>query len=193
MVAELKLVVMGTGAVGKSCVTLQFVQGLFVAKYDPTIEDAYRKAVDVDGQAVVLDILDTAGTDMFTQMRDLYLREGQGFVLMYSVTSKASWDELGEMRETLMRARDGERVPVALAGNKCDLAEQRTVSSESGAARAEEWGAAFHEVSAKTGAGVDAMFMGLVREILARRAKQQLAEAAGGKKQRRVAAACTLL
>jgi GTPase SAR1 family protein len=92
-----------------------------------------------------------------------------------------------------MRARDGERVPMALAGNKCDLAEQRTVSSESGAARAEEWGAAFHEVSAKTGAGVDAMFMGLVREILARRAKQQLAEAAGGKKQRRVAAACTLL
>ena len=193
MVAELKLVVMGTGAVGKSCVTLQFVQGLFVAKYDPTIEDAYRKAVEVDGQAVVLDILDTAGTDMFTQMRDLYLREGDGFVLVYSVTSRASWNELAELHETLLRARDGARVPLVLAGNKCDLVKERVVSTESGAARAGQWGAAFHEVSAKTGDGVDRMFMGLVKEILALRAKQQALEGGDGKQKRRLAAACTLL
>ncbi len=188
---ELKLVVLGGGAIGKSCVTLQFVQGLFVVKYDPTIEDAYRKAMEVDGCSVVLDILDTAGTDMFTQMRDLYLREGDGFVLMYSVTSQASWNELVEMRDSLVRTRDGDEVPIVLCGNKYDLADQRAVSTESGMMRASQWGAQFHEVSAKTGLGVDAMFVSLVKEVLAKRAKEQPAE--DSKRKRRVMAACTLL
>lgn len=48
--------------VGKSALTVQFVQGIFVEKYDPTIEDSYRKQVEVDGQQCMLEILDTAGT-----------------------------------------------------------------------------------------------------------------------------------
>ena len=54
--------VLGSGGVGKSALTVQFVQGIFVEKYDPTIEDSYRKQVEVDGQQCMLEILDTAGT-----------------------------------------------------------------------------------------------------------------------------------
>lgn len=46
---EYKIVVLGSGGVGKSALTVQFVQGIFVEKYDPTIEDSYRKQVEVDG------------------------------------------------------------------------------------------------------------------------------------------------
>lgn len=53
---------MGSGGVGKSALTVQFVQGIFVEKYDPTIEDSYRKQVEVEGQQCMLEILDTAGT-----------------------------------------------------------------------------------------------------------------------------------
>ena len=59
---EYKIVVLGSGGVGKSALTVQFVQGIFVEKYDPTIEDSYRKQAEVDGQQCMLEILDTAGT-----------------------------------------------------------------------------------------------------------------------------------
>ncbi len=71
---EYKIVVLGSGGVGKSALTVQFVQGIFVEKYDPTIEDSYRKQVEVDGQQCMLEILDTAGTvSIFIFIYLLYL------------------------------------------------------------------------------------------------------------------------
>lgn len=69
---EYKIVVLGSGGVGKSALTVQFVQGIFVEKYDPTIEDSYRKQVEVDGQQCMLEILDTAGT--VSAHSDLYIQ-----------------------------------------------------------------------------------------------------------------------
>ena len=65
MVQEYKIVVLGSGGVGKSALTVQFVQGVFVEKYDPTIEDSYRKNIEVDGIQCLLEILDTAGIYIF--------------------------------------------------------------------------------------------------------------------------------
>ena len=65
MVQEYKIVVLGSGGVGKSALTVQFVQGVFVEKYDPTIEDSYRKNIEVDGIQCLLEILDTAGIIIF--------------------------------------------------------------------------------------------------------------------------------
>ena len=85
---ECKIVLLGSGAVGKSSLTVQFVQGVFVEKYDPTIEDSYRKQIEVDGMACILEILDTAGTEQFASMRDLYIKNGQGFIFVYSIYLK---------------------------------------------------------------------------------------------------------
>ncbi|VDO81500.1 unnamed protein product [Haemonchus placei] len=74
---EFKVVVLGSGGVGKSALTVQFVSSTFIEKYDPTIEDFYRKEIEVDGQPCVLEILDTAGTEQFSSMRDLYIKNGQ--------------------------------------------------------------------------------------------------------------------
>ena len=70
---EYKIVVLGSGGVGKSALTVQFVQGIFVEKYDPTIEDSYRKQVEVDGQQCMLEILDTAGT---VSIQNIYSIQG---------------------------------------------------------------------------------------------------------------------
>ena len=61
---EYHLVVLGSGGVGKSALTVQFVQGLFVESYDPTIEDAYKKQIEVEGKLCTLQILDTAGLNL---------------------------------------------------------------------------------------------------------------------------------
>ncbi|KFV97821.1 Ras-related protein Rap-1A, partial [Fulmarus glacialis] len=107
---EYKLVVLGSGGVGKSALTVQFVQGIFVEKYDPTIEDSYRKQVEVDCQQCMLEILDTAGTEQFTAMRDLYMKNGQGFALVYSITAQSTFNDLQDLREQILRVKDTEDV-----------------------------------------------------------------------------------
>jgi len=165
MPVDLKLVVLGSGGVGKSALTVQFVQGIFVEKYDPTIEDSYRKLVEIDGTQYMLEILDTAGTEQFTAMRDLYMKNGQGFVLAYSIIAQSTFNDLPDLREQILRVKDTDKVPMVVVGNKCDLSDQRIITTEQGQALATKFGAVFIEASAKTKINVDQIFHELVRQI----------------------------
>ena len=163
---DYKIVVLGSGGVGKSALTVQFVQGIFVEKYDPTIEDSYRKPVEVDQTQYMLEILDTAGTEQFTAMRDLYMKNGQGFVLVYSIIAQSTFNDLPDLKEQILRVKDCDSVPMVLVGNKCDLADQRVITQEQGEALARKFGGCtFMESSAKTKANVEAIFHDLVRQI----------------------------
>jgi len=162
---EYKLVVLGSGGVGKSALTVQFVQGIFVEKYDPTIEDSYRKVVEVDGNQCMLEILDTAGTEQFTAMRDLYMKNGQGFLLVYSITAQSTFNDLHDLREQILRVKDTDDVPMILVGNKCDLEDERVVGKDQGTHLAQEFNCAFLETSAKAKVNVQTIFQDLVRQI----------------------------
>uniref|UniRef100_A0A3Q0R2H7 RAP2B, member of RAS oncogene family n=1 Tax=Amphilophus citrinellus TaxID=61819 RepID=A0A3Q0R2H7_AMPCI len=122
---EYKVVVLGSGGVGKSALTVQFVTGSFIEKYDPTIEDFYRKEIEVDSSPSVLEILDTAGTEQFASMRDLYIKNGQGFILVYSLVNQQSFQDIKPMRDQIIRVKRYERVPMILVGNKVDLEGER--------------------------------------------------------------------
>lgn len=162
---EYKIVVLGSGGVGKSALTVQFVQGIFVEKYDPTIEDSYRKQVEVDGQQCMLEILDTAGTEQFTAMRDLYMKNGQGFVLVYSITAQSTFNDLQDLREQILRVKDTDDVPMVLVGNKCDLEDERVVGKDLGRSLASQFNCAFMETSAKAKINVNDIFYDLVQQI----------------------------
>ncbi|KAF1372127.1 hypothetical protein PFLUV_G00261880 [Perca fluviatilis] len=178
---EYKLVVLGSGGVGKSALTVQFVQGIFV-----------EIQVEVDGQQCMLEILDTAGTEQFTAMRDLYMKNGQGFALVYSITAQSTFNDLQDLREQILRVKDTEGliglkmvpwfrgfdtmytvtsagqplVPMILVGNKCDLEVERVVAKESGIGLARQWNScAFLETSAKSKINVNEIFYDLVRQI----------------------------
>ncbi|KAL6072122.1 DNA-binding transcription factor rap1 [Balamuthia mandrillaris] len=165
MLREYKIVVLGSGGVGKSALTVQFVQGIFVEKYDPTIEDSYRKQVEVDGQQCMLEILDTAGTEQFTAMRDLYMKNGQGFILVFSIIAQSTFNDLPDLREQILRVKDMDDVPMVLIGNKCDLQDQRVITVEQGEALARKFNCAFLETSAKTKVNVEQIFFDLIRQI----------------------------
>lgn len=162
---EYKIVILGSGGVGKSALTVQFVQGIFVEKYDPTIEDSYRKQVEVDGQQCMLEILDTAGTEQFTAMRDLYMKNGQGFILVYSITAQSTFNDLQDLREQILRVKDTDDVPMVLVGNKCDLEDERVVGKELGKQLAQQFNCSFMETSAKAKINVNDIFNDLVQQI----------------------------
>jgi Ras-related protein Rap-1A/Ras-related protein Rap-1B len=83
---------------------------VFVDRYDPTIEDSYRKQVEVDGHQCMLEILDTAGTEQFTAMRDLYMKNGQGFILVFSIIAEATFQELQGLRTQIMEVKESRAV-----------------------------------------------------------------------------------
>ncbi|KAJ1556823.1 Ras- protein Rap-1b [Nowakowskiella sp. JEL0078] len=99
-------------------------------------------------------------------MRDLYMKNGQGFILVFSITSQATFNDLLELREQILRVKDAERVPMVLVGNKCDLEDDRVVTRDQGAQLAGKWeGCTFFETSARRKINVDEVFYDLVRQI----------------------------
>ena len=162
---EYKLVIVGGGGVGKSALTIQLIQNHFIDEYDPTIEDSYRKQVTIDDETCLLDVLDTAGQEEYSAMRDSYMRTGQGFLCTYAITSRSSFDEITAFREQILRVKDCDQVPMVLVGNKCDLEHERRVSANEALDLAKSFGCPIYETSAKARINVEAAFYQLVRQI----------------------------
>ncbi|KAL0067822.1 RAS1 protein [Marasmius tenuissimus] len=162
---EYKLVVVGGGGVGKSALTIQFIQSHFVDEYDPTIEDSYRKQCVIDDEVALLDVLDTAGQEEYGAMREQYMRTGEGFLLVYSITSRNSFEEISTFHQQILRVKDQDQFPVVVVANKCDLEYERQVGMNEGRDLAKHFGCKFIETSAKQRINVDEAFSTLVREI----------------------------
>ncbi|CAF3766626.1 unnamed protein product [Rotaria magnacalcarata] len=161
---EYKLVVVGAGGVGKSALTIQLIQNHFIDEYDPTIEDSYRKQAVVDGETCLLDILDTAGQEEYSAMRDQYMRGGEGFLCVFAVNSAKSFEEIKQYREQIKRVKDADDIPMVLVGNKIDL-PTRTIDLSYAKDFAASLSMPFVQTSAKTRQGVEEAFYTLVREI----------------------------
>ncbi|VUZ51811.1 unnamed protein product [Hymenolepis diminuta] len=139
-IPKFKVVVVGDGGVGKSALTIQYFQHMFLEDHNPTIEDSYLQNVEVDGEWCVLDVLDTAGQDEFSAMREQYMRKGHGFIIVYSVTDQQSFRQVRRFYTQILRARDRDSYPMILAANKIDLVQQRVVTPEDGQNLAQELG-----------------------------------------------------
>ena len=158
-----KIVVLGGGGVGKSALTLQYITKSFQEKYDPTIEDSYRKQVEVQRKFYTLDILDTAGQEEYSALRDTYMRTRDAFILVYSITDPSSFQEVEEIHEQLLRSLDVDDVPVILVASKCDLEEERSITTQEGKNLAKSFGTCtFFESSAKKRINVDEIFLSTV-------------------------------
>lgn len=190
-----KVIMVGSGGVGKSALTLQFMYDEFVAAYEPTKADSYRKKVILDGEECSIDILDTAGQEDYSAIRDNYYRTGDGFICVFSITDAESFEATNEFRDQILRVKSTETaVSLLLVGNKCDLSADRKVSVEQAQQRAEKWGGAYIETSAKDRINVDKVFYDLMREIKRRKtAVNGVNVAEGGERQKKKKRKCTIL
>ncbi|BFY96977.1 hypothetical protein BsWGS_00017 [Bradybaena similaris] len=178
-----KVIMVGSGGVGKSALTLQFMYDEFVEDYEPTKADSYRKKVVLDGEEVQIDILDTAGQEDYAAIRDNYFRSGEGFLCVFSIKEQESFQATQDFREQILRVKNDENIPFLLVGNMVDLAEQRQVSVDEATKRAQEWKVNYVETSAKTRANVDKVFYDLMREIRSR--KMEASRQSNGKQKRK--------
>lgn len=98
-------------------------------------------------------------------MRDLYIKNGRGFLVVFSLTSWQSFLDVRTVREQILRVKGTDNVPICLIGNKCDAALQRQVTPEDALALAQSWTCPYIETSAKLSINVNDTFAEIVREI----------------------------
>merc|ERR1711983_278774 len=102
---------LGGGGVGKSALTLQFMYDEFVEDYEPTKADAFRKTIPLNGEDVQIDILDTAGQEEYAAIRDNYIRSGEGFLCVFSITEDDSFQSTQAFREQILRVKGDSNIP----------------------------------------------------------------------------------
>lgn len=180
-----KVIMVGSGGVGKSALTLQFMYDEFVEDYEPTKADSYRKKLMLDGEEIQIDILDTAGQEDYAAIRDNYFRSGEGFLCVFSITEQESLAAAQELREQILRVKNDDNIPFLLVGNKADLNERRTVTDEAAREQADQWRVRYVETSAKTRHNVSEVFIDLLRSIKERRSREQSNESRNGKAAKR--------
>lgn len=168
---EYKVTLLGAGGVGKSALTLRIISGVFTPTYNPTVEDYYRHDTMIDGVGpCIVEILDTAGTEQFASMRQLYISNCKAFALVYSIDDRSSFDETLDLyQQILSSVNSPAEVTVMLIGNKCDLEHRREVERSEGKQAARDMGnCPFMETSAMDGTNVQEFFVKLVGSMSGR-------------------------
>ncbi|XP_026467898.1 ras-related protein Rab-9A-like [Ctenocephalides felis] len=167
----LKVVILGDGGVGKSCLMNRFVKNHFDEHSFHTIGVEFmNKEIQVDGENYTLQIWDTAGQERFRALRTPFYRGSDVCLLTYAVDDSASFKGLQEWREEFLRYADvsPDTFPFIVVGNKCDVPpEARQISLEYVA----DWCndnhiTCFIETSAKTSQNVLEAFTLAVRQWL---------------------------
>jgi len=161
-----KIAVLGFAAVGKSALTNAFVNGTFNERYDPTIENTHHKIIRFRKVHFATDIVDTAGMDDYSRLSRNASVGVHGYILVFSVASKQSFERVPNINEALLNALgDAPDVPRVLVGSMKDLGELRQVMHSEGLELADSLGIPYLECSSKRGENVAEVFHLLLKEI----------------------------
>eukprot|EP00111_Clytia_hemisphaerica_P015572 TCONS_00045957-protein len=153
-----KLVSLGEQSVGKTSLITRFMYDHFEGNYQATIGiDFLVKTIPINGRAVRLQLWDTAGQERFRSLIPCYIRESDVVLIVYDITSRASFDHTQKWIDDVKEER-GDDVIILLIGNKTDLEEKRQVSCNEAEEKAKELEIHFIETSAKTGYNVKELF-----------------------------------
>ena len=162
----LKIAVLGQSMVGKSALTFRFINNKFPTEHDTTIEDSYSIPAKIDDIQCQLEILDTAGQDDYQTMLDTWINSADGFILVYSIDNKESFESTKTRYDRIIKLKEGQKVSIIVVGNKCDLEDKRQVSKEEVEKYCNEMNISFLEASALNTINVKESFLTVSRGLL---------------------------
>ena len=171
----LKCVIVGDGAVGKTCILITYTSNIFPGDYIPTVFDNFAVNMMVDGRPLNLGLYDTAGQEDYDRLRPLSYSNTDVFLVCFSLVSQDSYDNVKSKWAPEVRHHCG-NVPIILVGTKLDLRAEKeatqnlegrkTITYAHGLALASDIGALkYLECSALTRQGLKEVFEEAVRAV----------------------------
>jgi len=170
---QYKLVLLGESSVGKSSLVLRFVKGQFLDFQESTIGAAFlTQTVCLNDTTVKFEIWDTAGQERYHSLAPMYYRGAQAAIVVFDITNAESFDKAKAWVSELQR-QGSPNIVIALAGNKSDLANKRSVATANAQAYADENGCLFMETSAKSNVNVTELFVAIAKKLPKTQAPKQ--------------------
>jgi len=176
LLQNIKCVVVGDGAVGKTSLLMSYTENRFPVEYVPTIFDNFTTGVEVDGKLINLALWDTAGQEEYARLRTLSYPETDVFIICYSVVAPDSYHNVQQK----WAPEVSHHCPTAarlLVGTKIDLRDNHTtlqklaesrskpMTEEDGQKLAQRINAVYRECSAMMSKGVQQVFEEAVRQV----------------------------
>ena len=163
---KIKIMILGETLVGKTAIITRYTKKIFAENYLTTVGiDFQNKQLNINGKKINVEIWDTAGQERFRNIAKTYFQSSDGFLLVYDITSKDSFNKLNDWYDQI-KSNAPENSKCIIAGNKSDLEEKRQVKKEEGEKFASDNNLKFYETSAKDDKNINIVFELLSNEIV---------------------------
>ena len=162
-----KVVLIGNSGVGKTCISQRYINDKFTSNEQSTVGASYfQKLLEIDGKPIQLDIWDTAGQERYRSMGKMFYKDAFIVLFIYDITDKKSFEDLKNIWYDEIKKTGEKHTVLAVVGNKMDLYLQEQVNDEDARKWADEIGAIFGLVSAKSGDCINILFENAIKKYL---------------------------
>ena len=168
IIYEVKIITLGDSNVGKTNFIFRFIDDKFSLNYFSTygIDTKFKTVTLENGTKIKFKIFDTAGQERFKSISQNYIKKADGILLMYDISNKQSFDNIGNWMQTINDNNSSIKISVVLVATKCDLIKERVISKENGEKLAEDFGIHFYETSSKDNINVEKAFYDIAQQII---------------------------
>ena len=162
---SIKVVLIGNAGVGKTCISQRYISNSYTSQEGSTVGASYfQKKLELNGKAIKLDIWDTAGQEKYRSMGRMFYKDAYIVLLIYDITDKQSFKDLKNIWIEELKRSGEKHTVLAIIGNKSDKYLEEQVDDDDARKYADEIGAVFGLVSAKTGDCINALFQNVIEK-----------------------------